>query len=112
MYHDKQKQFLSPPKPAPTLEPWQLAMFAAADLISFNGLAKGFLYYRMDNTHCPMGAFIAVASSRIADQCMFLLRHELRSIQNTSIASIVVWNDAPGRTKEEVVSTLRSLASQ
>ncbi len=84
-----------------TIDPWRMTLLEAANKIETGGWCQGTI--RRDGCHCIMGALIAVAKSEFGKA--------LDSLR-TTIASdkIIIWNDTPGRTKEEVITALRRAA--
>jgi hypothetical protein len=83
-----------------TLEPWRGVLLAAADLIEQKGWTQR--AYKDENGYCIVGALLEI-NGRGWNQAIFEISGHLH--QQTSS-----WNDAPGRTKEEVVRTMREVA--
>lgn len=117
MYHDKENAFLSPtikPTTKPSqLEPWQLALFAAADLIAFEGFVQNRLYDDRTGAHCVIGAinqYHTLSWSTTDDN--WCLNKLCGYLGLSDWNSIVSWNNAPERTQAEVVAALRGAAGE
>jgi len=97
----------------PTLSPDRQMLWDAANLIEERGHAKGALV-RVDGSMCALGALNCAATGDPLDHQQ---RHDVSgfmvafsSLTKRVGGDIVEWNNAPERTKEEVVSELRSAA--
>lgn len=78
----------------------------AAQYLETHGWCQGAMQYR--NKVCLYGAINA------ANKCGYVeaeieVNHMLRAVTGTF--SIVGWNDAPGRTKQQVIKVLRAAAN-
>jgi hypothetical protein len=83
----------------PALAPWQTVLVEAADRIEKDGLCQG--KYKDDQGRpCTRGAMTSMHHADIVKAV-----ERLAVVIGTS--DITMWNDAPGRTAEEVVYALR-----
>jgi len=80
----------------------------AADLIERDGWTQG--TYQLDGKRCVDGAISATSH----DWSTWRNRKEARELLRDTIGAqiLVDWNDAPGRTKTEVVAALRAAAER
>lgn len=93
------------------------ALMAAADLIEQHGLAQD-MFLSADGRYCAWGA-INKAVTGIADDALNPLSGEavsrlqkfLDRVEPHDVRSVTVWNDAYGRTADEVIEALRDAAS-
>lgn len=81
----------------------------AATLIEVRGWCQNY-YFNSEGNLCMLGA---VEQAIKANDCDFLSVYlEIRNILFENLGGFAsVWNDAPGRTKEEVVAKLREVAN-
>ncbi len=98
-------------EPEVKLEPWRQMLLDAADLLERDGWCQG-AYQDDDGHHCALGALDAVFGSKTSfkaiDWSAYARVNE--RLQDAVGLQIVHWNDAKGRTAEEVISTLRKIA--
>lgn len=80
---------------------------AAADLIEENGWCQGWSEDSLGR-HCTLGAVAAVGKPEPAEVITNAVEHLRRA---TGVVGVASWNDEDGRTKEEVVETLRKAAA-
>jgi hypothetical protein len=100
MYYDPQC------KPEVTLEPWQQVLLDAASLIEQKGWCQGSAM--MDDASCAAWA-ITQAARNLSQYDYGLAEHVgNRLARIVGARSIPFWNDAPGRTKEEVIAAMRA----
>jgi len=97
-------------------EQWRLDMLKAADYIRQHGHCKKRLWNDKGEV-CIIGAIIRVSIKDMSvTDFIEMLHHPGRICNGTlqiifnRIGPIGVWNDAPERTKEEVISVLESIA--
>jgi len=86
-------------------EPWRRILWDAAELIERKGWVQA-AHWIPGEGYCAMGAILAFNNhlrSSDARPAKQKLRHHLRK-------SIHSWNDERGRTKEEVLTALRTVA--
>lgn len=83
------------------LPPERAALLAAADLIEEYGHARS-SFGCLGEPMCCLGAISAATGGPWLGRDFLLLHLGVDSIAN--------WNDAPGRTKDEVVDALRAAA--
>jgi hypothetical protein len=85
-------------------------LLAAADLLEKGGHCKHAL--RNGTAHCVFGAMIVAAGGEVTEDGSVVklpvFSHKLLTLQ---VGWILDWNNAPERTAEEVISTLRLVAS-
>ncbi len=96
-------------KPEVKLEPWRQMLLDAADLLERDGWCQQ-AYQDGDGHHCALGALDAVvgmAELKTIDWVAFSKANERLF---GAVGQITHWNDARGRTAEEVISTLRKIA--
>jgi hypothetical protein len=101
---------LPPTKPKPKIitEPWRQILLDAADLIEEKGWIQG-TFYKRGEGYCIFGALTKVASKHDNSQShLRAAQHQLQ--RHKSRRSIMRWNDADGRSKEEVLTALRTVA--
>lgn len=83
------------------------ALNAAADYIEQNGWFQDEPADAGDGTACAIWALDEVAGGFYNDARNALVNHlGLRELR----LSVIQWNDAPGRTKEEVIAAFRAAA--
>jgi len=95
------------------LEPWRKILLDAADRIERNGHAKGALITET-GAQCALGAIhnwrfdrgVLTASLR-TDASAYASRR-----LDQMVGNVVKWNNAPERTAEEVITTMRTCALQ
>lgn len=86
----------------------------AADRLDYEGHCKG-RYRGLHGGYCTAGA-IAAATGLVAHTSV-LAKHPAISAVATALGAksdpkqIAIWNDAPERTKDEVVAMLRAVAA-
>ena len=81
---------------------------AAADYIE----GYGWCQYKLEDGRgraCLMGALLRVWSDETIEH-RYAVLDRLAGLLGRSVNSIALWNDAPGRTKEEVIAALRGAA--
>lgn len=84
------------------LDPVSKTLLDAADYIEEHGWCQEFMW--ADGRVCALGAILIAKGTGLSgprDRLMAFLKNP---------ESITKWNDAPGRTKDEVVSALREAA--
>ena len=86
------------------IEPWQQLLLDAADLIDRQGWWNGKPQKSL-SVHCIQTALFA-ASPRSSIAC----EAAVNFLNHIGGHGIVCWNDAPGRTKEEVLAAMRGAA--
>jgi hypothetical protein len=86
--------------------PHQQFLSDMADLIETNGWCQGNLKNRQGN-FCIVGAHLELSWRRraVSNQAFAALKRRLGD-------NISLWNDAPGRTKEEVIELIRRAARE
>lgn len=82
-------------------------LLEAADLIEEKGWCQG-MYNNRSGAMCMMGAIINAGRRH---EHRYTSRAHLRLIEAVGGVAPVLWNDAPERTQEEVVSALRKAAA-
>lgn len=102
-------------KPLVTDEPWRDVLRRAADLVEQRGLAKN-ITCAADGSLCIRGA-LTVAAGRTARIPFWGdgPRHDVSAAADCAMlnylrSDVVAWNNAPERTKDEVVAALRAAA--
>lgn len=90
---------------------WQEILNGAADYIAEHGHAKG-AYLTDDGCACAIGAMRMAAFGRpgIPDGVDFKPYGVARMQLETEILYLTQWNDAPERTAQEVIDTMRRVA--
>ena len=94
------------------LEAWRKVLLDAADLIERDGWCQGQL--RRGQQHCAIGAIEAVdlPGAGISFAAIEAINKLARGVSHTSfLACIPEWNDATHMTSEEVIHTMRMVAS-
>lgn len=113
----------APPATEIKLEPWQEVLLKAADLIEECGLLQRALG-GWNIGYCSVGAIrastgmslLTYASNNYAlnydayARVIYKLANKIGGHMVSDEAKIIVWNDRPGRTKEEVIAKLRETA--
>lgn len=104
-----------------TREPWRLTLREAAKRIEIYGWCQNTLV-NDDGHHCVIGALFNVHQSlatfnravRKLEQHITSHRYAEDSYRpgREQRKLVADWNDAPGRTQEEVVATLRKVAAE
>lgn len=89
------------------LEPWQKMLLDAADCIEKHGWVQGQIGHPQVG-FCLSGAIIEVSHDRDMQKAADAVKAHLRCPPSDHFGPVVKWNDAPGRTKEEVVAALRA----
>lgn len=90
----------------------RLAFLKAADYIEQHGWCQQVLQ-DMDGRVCLLGALSFVASGSLCSvRLVGQVGRYLKRTGLTKRGTAVVWNDKPGRTKEEVVAVLRGAAME
>ena len=90
------------------IEPWRQLLLDAADLIDRQGWWDGTPTPRGEQRtlHCIETAISAIGSKQID-----MARSEASvNFSNYVSTPSITWNDAPGRTKEEVLAAMRGAA--
>lgn len=85
------------------IEPWQLLLLTAADLIEKRGWIQG-EFRSDDGRYCAMGA-IQEIDCPSQEKWIAMAR-----VTQTLRMDLVAWNDHRSRTKEQVVTKLREVA--
>ncbi len=87
------------------VQPWQETLLDAADQLERRGWCQG---RTVDNEGrmCALGALIAVAGHATHDE--WLAHVKLQEVVGDRVD---LWNDAPERTKEDVVAAFRQAAT-
>lgn len=109
MYYDERKEVVAE-APVP-LEPWRRTLLRAADYIRNNGWCQDSYYDTHSSATCILGAIVKVENLRERDL------HAKHPVVNGSLKylgtpTIPAYNDAVGRTKEEVIAALEGAARQ
>ncbi len=86
-------------------EPWRKALNDAADYIEKHDWRQGALV-DIDGKVCALGAIVFSGHYDDAEAREALKKY----LSGTPWVSIAEWNDAPGRTKEEVIAAFRNAA--
>jgi len=94
--------------PVKTLEPWRQNMLDAADLIEQRGHAKNILE-DSNGSLCFVGA-LSMAVTGYSDAIDLRVGIGIQKMFPFIGQNPVDWNNAPERTKEEVVSAMRACA--
>jgi hypothetical protein len=86
-----------------TREPWRQVLSEAAAILEIHGWIRGYL--ENGNGYCLIGALRVTHASDLD-------KHEaaVRFAMRLNIRSLAGWNDAPKRTKGEVIAALRTVA--
>jgi hypothetical protein len=87
-------------------------LLKAADLIERDGWCQN-SYWGPNGEHCALGAIQCSVSgcvSECLDHNYFVIRAKNRFKEFVGIDHIQNWNDASGRTKEDVVTAMRGAA--
>lgn len=84
------------------LQGWQKILLGAINVLETNGWCQ--LNYIAGERRCAVGAMGAAANTHAVDS---LVTAELALMSVIGGGSVARWNDAVGRTKEEVISALR-----
>jgi hypothetical protein len=87
------------------VELWRKIMLDAANYIDAHGLHKG--AFRGGRSVCAMGAMAEVGDCLPFD----VINEALDRLTLFINGSIPFWNDAPSRTKADVVATMRACAN-
>lgn len=91
-------------------EPWRQHLLKAADYIEKYGWCQG----KMQKTTgevCALGALIIVNNHKTAVDSFTSAQHEFERRKRLKRSGITVWNDEPGRTKEQVIKSMRRIAA-
>jgi|SRR5882672_331095 len=103
MYYDKRTEEVEAPAPV-KLEPWQVALKDAADVLRKYGWMK-YMYGNRTVGFCAHGAINqATKDTAVRHEA----KHHLRMFIGTN--KIGTWNDRPEHTKEEVIAALEGAA--
>ncbi len=95
-------------KPAVKLEPWQEHLLAAAQYIRDHGWCQR-ASYEWNNSACVMGALNSTKLPGMRNHGATATKFALfLGLPGNSF--VAAWNDAPGRTKEEVIAALEAAA--
>lgn len=89
------------------LEPWRKALLDAAEYIRVHGHCKG-RGIAEDGSVCAIGALHKATGGRMPVEERFILYDKLGC--HTNARGLVRWNDAPERTKEDVIRALTECA--
>lgn len=106
MYYDKRIENQPAPVQQPELEPVQQHCLEAAEYIRTHGWCQG--CWAIGNSVC-----IAQALRVVVPRSAYPYRHALHHLISTLGGEItpVMFNDAPGRTKEDVLALLEKAAA-
>lgn len=91
------------------LEPWRKAYWLAADDLDANGWLQGF-WGDKDGPHCLLGVISKYAPMGKWQDLLRGLASQIGVKDDGSGSLLIKWNNDPVRTKDEVVSALRSAA--
>lgn len=91
------------------LDPVSVALLEAADYIEEHGHCKNMLHTDGGQV-CAIGALCAVADFTILFSASDRVRSFLNLGHELHFNPVVTWNNAPERTKEEVISAFREAA--
>ncbi len=91
-------------------EAWRTMLHEAADALETNGWCQGSLG-PLGGARCAYGSIVSLLSkdARWSDATHF--RKAVTSLEKFVGGPLPAWNDAPERTKDEVVSTMRLAAN-
>ena len=91
---------------APTKEPWQDVLERAACLLQ----TEGWIQRQLKGVHgrCVMGAIAAASGDQMLS--FFTTEAAVRLATHLDVFSLAAWNDAPWRTRAEVVAALNEAA--
>ncbi len=90
------------------LEPWRALLLEAADLLERRGWCQQHLV-DVKGRMCTIGAMTSVWN--LANGWDLSVVSEAQNRLTSVVGPLVEWNDTHGRTKTEVLKTLRSVAS-
>jgi hypothetical protein len=96
----------SPPEVKVNVETWQEALLQAADVLERDGWCQHHNYDN-DGSRCMLGALGSVSYNYTTSA----YGTAILKLQSSLAMRISEWNDATGRTKEEVIAKLRKIAS-
>lgn len=99
-------EVLASPAQEIPLEPWQKILLESADLIEEKGWCQG-APYNSRGEHCMLGAVSAVTARKYA---IIDGREATGRLKRRLGESPALYNDTAGRTKRQVLATLRAVA--
>lgn len=113
MYKDSRFDVVEAPvKPELTEE--QKALFRAAEYIRHNGWCQGGV--QAGARVCLVGSLYIGLGLKVSGCNILKIEPLLQKVQNVAeahgICNLAEWNDAPGRTKEEVIALLEKAAAK
>jgi len=94
------------------IEPWQKVLLDAANLLESAGWCQNMMGDSFGR-HCAIGAIHAVKCDDLhsmANAACALSKHIQTGFSRSKYIDIPDWNDYRGRTKEQVIATMRKVA--
>ncbi len=111
MYLEEKRELDQPVKP---IEPWRQRLFEAADLLEREGWCQGMLHDDYGR-HCTVGAINRISKMNDALEAIRKLAFSVYGggvcWSSECSGHLVCWNDQPGRTADEVIERMRSVAT-
>jgi hypothetical protein len=109
MYYDERTETIA--ETPVKLEPWQQRLLDAANIIRKRGWCQGH-YQGHNESVCIVGAIHIASSGSIHKSCLDRINEVVISKLTARLdgRSPIAWNDKQGRTKDEVLDLLESVA--